>query len=547
MPGEMTTIRLQMRGLMQRKGSHAVPFVWRCRSTVLRLLLLAIAMISSLAGAFTAEAKQPNFLFILVDDQSPWDLKMYNPGSTLDTPNLDRLAARGLVFDAAYHMGSFSGAVCTPSRHMIMSGRTVWHLPPAPWGTKTSPPRLEEQTLAAVFNRAGYATMRTCKIGNSYEAANRQFAVRYDATKRGSTAESGSAWHAERVLDYLQARQTNTDKRPFLIYFGFSHPHDTRDGTPELLAKYGATNHTDQAAPPALHPKQPRLPENYLPAHPFDTTDSGVRDEVAVSGVWKRRDEATVRNELGREFACSENIDLQIGRVLEKLAAIGELDNTYIFYTADHGMAIGRHGLMGKQNLYEHTWRVPFLVAGPGIEGGRRVAGNIYLLDVLATLCDLAQVPAPPTNEGLSFRPVLEGRQTVIRELLYGVYSGGAKPGMRSVRKGDWKLIEYESPERQIRQTQLFNLAENPYELISQHRDPGTMALNGVTPAANQTNLADDPRHAEKLTEMRALLLAEMRRWDDPYRFSFQPSDDLPPVPAPAARGNAKGKAKNKK
>jgi choline-sulfatase len=135
-----------------------------------------------------------------------------------------------------------------------------------------------------------------------------------------------------------------------------------------------------------------------------------VRDEVAVSGVWKRRDEASIRNEIGRQYACSENIDIQIGACLKKLEETGELDNTYIIYTADHGMSIGRHGLMGKQNLYQHTWRVPFIVKGPGIKAGSRVEGNIYLLDVLATLCDLAGVAAPKSNEGTSFKPVLKAR-----------------------------------------------------------------------------------------------------------------------------------------
>ena len=160
--------------------------------------ILAFLMLSLVLSA--AAEKRPNILFILVDDQSPFDLKMYNPKSTLETPNLDKLAAQGVIFDGAYHMGSFSGAVCMPSRHMIMSGRTVWHLPPAPWGAKTSPPALEQQTMPAVFNRAGYATMRTCKMGNSYEAANKLFTVRKDASKRGGTDESGSAWHAEQVL-----------------------------------------------------------------------------------------------------------------------------------------------------------------------------------------------------------------------------------------------------------------------------------------------------------------------------------------------------------
>ena len=88
---------------------------------------------------------------------------------------------------------------------------------------------------------------------------------------------------------------------------------------------------------------------------------------------------------------------------------MGELDNTYVIYTADHGMAIGRHGLQGKQNLYDHTWRIPFIVKGPGIEAGSRVAGNVYLLDALATLCDLAKIDAPKTSEGISFKPVLMG------------------------------------------------------------------------------------------------------------------------------------------
>ena len=494
--------------------------------------IIALTLVSSTANALDS---RPNFLFILVDDQSPFDLKTYDPTSTLDTPNIDRLAASGMVIDGAYHMGSFSGAVCMPSRHMIMSGRTVWHLPPAPAGTKTSPPGLEKNTIPAVFNRAGYATMRTCKLGNSYEAANKQFTVRKDATKRGDTDETGSAWHAEQVLEYLGNRHETKDEKPFLIYFGFSHPHDERDGKPELLAKYGATNHTDPNNPPALNSKQPPLPKNYLPKHPFDNSHADVRDEVAVSGVWNRRDEASVRNELGREFACSENIDIQIGRVLEKLKAMGQLDNTYIIYTADHGMSVGRHGLMGKQNLYQHTWRVPFIVSGPGIKAGTRADGNIYLLDVLATLCDLANIPAPASNEGLSFRPVLEGKAKSMRDVMYGVYSGGSKPGIRSVKQGDWKLIQYEAPDRKVSETQLFNLAANPDELLKEHRSSTPML----------SNLAADPAYAAKLAEMQTLLLSEMRRLDDPHRFSNQPADDLATIPASNEKsGKGKGNAK---
>jgi len=515
------------------------------QNTVINLIAAILLLIfCGLAQA----ASRPNILFILTDDQSPFDLKIYNPASTLQTPNIDRLAAEGMVFDNAYIMGSFVGAVCTPSRHMIMSGRTVWHLPisPAAMARGKCPPNLEQQTIPAVFNRAGYATMRTCKIGNSYEAANKLFQERHDATKRGPDDQTGSAWHAEQVLNYLKQREASKDTRPFLIYLGFSHPHDTRDGKPELLAKYGAVNHADRSTRPLLNPLQPKLPPNYLPAHPFRHGDDNVRDEVAVSGVWKNRDEATIRNELGREFACVENIDIQIGRVLDRLKAMGELDNTWIFYASDNGVAIGRHGLMGKQNLYEHSWRVPFIAKGPGVKAGSRVQGNIYLLDVLATFCDIAGIPAPETNEGISFKPVLEGRKDSIRDTLFGVYSGGSRPGIRSVRKGDWKLIQYDVYGGQVHETQLFNLKENPDELLAEHHDPKIIALTGNTPAKNQVNLAGDPRYADKLKEMQALLLSEMRRLDDPWRLWDQPNDNLPPLPE-ATAASGKNKAGRKK
>lgn len=493
-------------------------------------LLLFFSLILSVGAK-----KKPNFLFIIVDDQSPLDLRIYNSRSTLDTPNIERLAKEGMVFDRAFHMGAWVGGVCTPSRHMVMSGRTVWHIPDKPGRVmnphvndpKKVPPDLAQYSLPAVFNAAGYDTMRTCKNGNSFEAANKLFTVRHDGTRRGGTDDKGSHWHGEQVMNYLKEREQSNDTDPFLIYYGFSHPHDIRDGKPELLKKYGATNHTDRNRLPSAHPKQPRLPVNWLPAHPFDHGHTSVRDEVAVKGVWQNRDAVTIRNEMGREYACSENIDIQVGRVLDKLEEMGELKNTYIIYTADHGMAIGRHGLQGKQNLYDHTWRVPFIVKGPGIKSGSRVPGNIYLLDVLASLCDLANIKVPATSEGLSFMPILMGKEDQVRDTVYGVYCGGGRPGMRSVQNGDWKLIKYETSKTGEKHTQLFNLKENPLEFIKEHHNPDVIASIGVKPKKQQINLADSSKYSSKLKEMEALLLKQMREHDDPYRFWNQPSDGL--------------------
>lgn len=492
------------------------------------ITILTLSFVALWSHSTLGDSSRPNILFIIADDQSPFDLKAYNPLSELDTPNIDNLAKNGVIFDAAYHMGAWVGGVCTPSRHMVMSGRTVWHIPDKPNRISNNPnvadPELvpvglENNTMAAVFNRAGYETMRTCKRGNSYEAANAKFTIRKDATKRGGTKESGSAWHADQVIEYLQKRKGTIANKPFLIYFGFSHPHDVRDGTPELLEKYHATNHRDKSSFPKSHPKQPLLPPNYLPEHPFHHGHPKLRDEVNVSGVWERRDPVTIRNEIGRQYACSENIDTQIGRVIKQLKEQGEFENTIIIYTADHGMAIGRHGLQGKQNLYEHTWRVPYIVSGPGIKTGVRRPGNIYLLDTLSTLCDFAGIKSPSTSEGISFKSVLTGSQDKVRDVLYGVYCGGTKPGMRSVRKGDWKLIKYDVLDGMVRKTQLFHLGMNPHEWIDQHQDLRTVQLTGIRPHRLQTNLANHPEYQEKLNEMEALLYSEMKRLNDPYKF----------------------------
>ena len=511
--------------MLRATSSLRLPFCW-------------LALIGVAVSACSA-AERPNFLFILTDDQSPYTLSAY--GNTVcQTPNIDRLAMQGMTFQDAHHMGAYVGAVCLPSRTMIMTGRTVWNIPqnlrrnakgnnaakasePADLrSTKEFVDEAADNSMAALFNRAGYDTFRTCKRGNTFGPANNKFQIVHDADMREGNDEHGSKWHGDRAMDFLESRADSNDKDPFLMFLGFSHPHDPRNGKPALLKKYGAENL--KQPPVKLNPAAPPLPIEYLPAHPFHHGHPGLRDETTVEGVLTDRSEATIRNETGREYACIENIDVQVGRVLDKLQQMGELDNTFIFYTADHGIAVGRHGLTGKQNLYEHTWRVPFVVRGPGIKPSSRVSGFIYLLDVLPTMCDLAGIALPDKMDGKSFRAVLEGKSDRIRDTLYGVYCGGTKPGMRSLKTADgWKLIKYDVMDGQVRETQLFNLNENPFELLQQHHSDEVVALTGNTPELIQKNLADDPSYAAQRSRMEVLLLEEMKRLNDPYRLWDQP------------------------
>ena len=163
---------------------------------------------------------------------------------------------------------------------------------------------------------------------------------------------------------------------------------------------------------------------------------------------------------------------------------------------------------MGKQNLYEHTWRVPMIITGPNIKKAKRVKGNVYLFDLLPTFCDLAGIDIPRTVEGESFKPVIEGKEETIRDVMYGVYCGGTKPGIRCVIKDNWKLIKYDVMDGAVRETQLFDLSKNPHEFLPEHGRAEPL----------QTNLANDEAFLDKKMEMEALLLSEMKRHDDPYR-----------------------------
>ncbi len=515
---------LAARKLGSRKNIQRVSFP--CMVVAITTLLVATtSLVRAVAeenspGAHTKN--RPNFLVIITDDQAPESLRCYG-NRICRTPNLDRLAREGIVIDDAHHMGSWVGAVCTASRTMLMTGRTLWRVPGARGpgiepATKEDRRRAAHWSLPAVFRRAGYETFRTCKKGNSFREANAEFAIRHEATKREGTAEGGSQWHADRVLDYLEERSKRTDRHPFLIYFGFSHPHDPRNAIPELAARYGASNN---GPPDQPDPRSPPLPDNYLPRHPFHHGHPNLRDEVKVSGVMRRRDEPTIRNEMGRQYACIENIDRQIGRVLAKLEEMGELDQTYILFTSDHGIAVGRHGLMGKQNLYEHSWKVPFIVRGPGIRPGTRASGYIYLLDIFPTLCDLAEIPVPETVEGKSFRPVLEGKQDRVRDVVYGVYCGGTKPGMRAVKSNGWKLIVYNVLDGAVREKQLFDLRKNPREFLPEHHKPELAERLGISPSEEQTDLAEHPRWEPQRRKMERLLYREMKRWGDPYADDF--------------------------
>ena len=181
--------------------------------------------------------------------------------------------------------------------------------------------------------------------------------------------------------------------KPFFLYVGFNSPHDPRQAPKEFVDMY----------PPA----RIEVPPNYLPEHPFDQGDHEVRDEILAPFPRTREAVQLHRSEY---YAHITYMDAQIGRILDALEKSGPARNTYVIFTADHGLAVGQHGLMGKQNLYDHSIRMPLMVAGPGIARGRRVDHLVYQHSLFATTCELAGVKAPDTLEFPSLADLLTGR-----------------------------------------------------------------------------------------------------------------------------------------
>jgi arylsulfatase A-like enzyme len=412
-------------------------------------------------GALGAQPrKRPNIVLLLTDDQRRDTISaLGNPN--IRTPHLDSLVRSGVSFRNAYCMGAFAPAVCLPSRMMIQRGCS-WF---AVQRMKSALPN-----MAHTFNQSGYITFHLGKRGNEDSAAHKSYQFNHylepdDSTERLTGKPSRQL--ADRVSDFLKARWQRD--KPFFLYLADSAPHDPRVAPREYLDMYPAE-------------KMP-LPRNYMPFHPIDNGELFIRDEKLAP--WPRT-EAEVRRHLQEYYAVITYMDEQIGRILACLREIGEFDNTIIVHTADQGIAIGSHGLMGKQNLYQHSMNPALVFAGPGIPKGKSVDGFAYLFDIYPTLCTLAGVTVQERLEGISQAQVVLGKKKSVRDAVFLAY----RDLQRAVRRGRWKLIRYPK----VNATQLFDLEQDPDEM---------------------NDLSGDPAQAGRIRELMALLRAQQKLYGD--------------------------------
>lgn len=472
------------------------------------VLFMLSAAISVPARAAAEPTTRPNILFLFTDDQRHDTIRALG-NDAIRTPNLDRLVAAGVTFRNAYIMGGSSPAVCSPSRACLMTGRTLWNIEcQGEYGFEISE---KYKTLPQVFRDNGYVTFATGKnepgragaFGRSFSAGDKilfrgmtksQYKLPLCAfSPDGKYPGGAEVMHEDRhsaevyadaTIKFLEGQSTNG--QPFFAYVAFQTPHDPRQCPPEFRAMYQAD---------AM-----KLPAYFLPRHPFDNGMLDIRDEKLAPFP---RTEQAVRKQLADYYASITHTDAQIGRILDALEKSGQRDNTIIVFSSDNGLALGSHGLMGKQNVYDHSVHVPLLLAGPGIPKGATRDALCYIYDLYPTLCERAGLKTPDTVQFQSLNKIIDQASAESRDHLYFAFMSW----QRAVRDHRYKLVEY--CVGQERHTQLFDLQNDPQET---------------------RNLAADAAHADTLTRLRKLLQEDRVRLNDgntPFPFSDKMGKDF--------------------
>lgn len=454
-------------------------------------VLLILPTLQANAADGPSATRRPNVLLIVTDDQRPDAIRALG-NKIIHTPTLDGLVRNGTTFTRAIA----PCPICRPSRAEIMTGISGMHSGNRLRGRKPTGP--EPVLWAQAMRDAGYVSWYVGKwmndgrpVTRGYDRSNGLFCGggrkywtdRVDYHGRKVTGYVGwifqtddgtlkpelgvgltpniSSHFADAAIELLGS---GPDK-PFFMHVNFTAPHDPLLMPPGYQDKY--------------KPEPIPLAPNFKPEHPFDHGNARGRDELLLPFPRTPKD---VREDLAVYYSVISHMDEQVGRILAALKASGQADNTIVIFTSDHGLAIGSHGLRGKQNMYEHTVGTPLIFRGPNIPKRRRSAAQCYLRDLYPTVCELVGVEIPKTVEGLSLAPILRGKAKSVRDCVFGHYGDS----QRMIRTDRWKLIHYPL----VGKYQLFDLSADPNEL---------------------ENLAGDPQHAQLLDRLRAKLEAWQR------------------------------------
>lgn len=460
------------------------------------MIRLTLCLVSLLTLAGAAE-KRPNVLLLVSDDLAA-TLGCYGHPQAR-TPHLDALAAGGVMFSRAYCQFPH----CNPSRASFLTG-----MRPNTTRVTNNEDSLYKNipgvmTMPHWFRQNGYATARCGKIfhlgvptglesmddpegwdfGTPFKSELPYPPKRDSEVKVKTGKKQGLGWQeipgdddqlvdgvfARTAIEWLDRRDAS---KPFFLAVGFHRPHLPLVAPAKYFDLYPLD---DIKLPDAPADDEADIPE---PAR------NGAVPGYTLSATPEQR-RAAIRAYL----ACVSYVDEQAGRVLDALKSRGLEENTIVVFMSDHGWHLGEHGLWHKRSLFEESARIPFIVRAPDTRGGgRQCGGLIESIDLFPTLCDLTGVPPLKQFEGRSLRPLLDDPSATLHDAAFTQARRGPNAEFwgRTVRTSRWRCTEWDE-------------GRNGIELYDHDTDP-----------REYTNLAGDPRHAEQLKELRALLAKKL-------------------------------------
>lgn len=434
------------------------------------------------------DSGRPNIVLIVTDDQRPDTIRALG-NEEIHTPTLDRLVQQGMVF----HRAITAIPICVASRAELLTGRDGRQNGKQNNGYS---PKAGVPHLASTLHRAGY---ETCYVGKwhtagrpsthgyetvegLYSSGGGKFPLTVPQDWKGMDVTGYRGWvfqTDDRKIFQEQGIGLTTDisgkfsdaaasflerrsKRPFFLHVNYTAPHDP------LLLPEKREYHYD--------PDQISLPRNFRSEHPFDHGNAGGRDEVLFS--FPRTPEQT-RAGLAVYYSVIEQLDAAIGSLIDSLRDEGLDRNTLVIFTSDHGLAMGSHGLRGKQNMYDHSIGVPLIFVGPNIPTHAETFAQCYLRDLYPTICDYAEIEVPDSVQGKSLLPILQQREDSVYDDVYASF----EDSQRMIRTNRWKYVRYP----RVNEEQLFDLVSDPDEI---------------------NNLAQNSDHQEVLKDLRKRLTA---------------------------------------
>jgi choline-sulfatase len=425
--------------------------------------------------------KPRNLLFILSDEHQR-DIAGCYGSRIARTPNLDRLAARGVRFTNAYT----TCPICVPARTSLATGRYVfqtrswdnahpYHGEIASWGHRLmerghrvtsigklhyrdnrDPNGFDEEILPlhvldGVGDLLGLIRTPPAPRGNM-PALARESGPGESSYTDYDRAITGAA------VDWIRRRAKDHRAKPWVLFVSFVRPHFPLIAPPEFYALY----RPEEMPWPRLYDRLER------PAHP------AIQALRACMNYDDFFDESRVRVAIASYYALVSFLDDNIGRVLAALQAEGLGADTRVIYTSDHGDNLGNRGLWGKSVMYEESAAIPMIMAGPDVAEGRAVDAPVSLVDLYRTILDGAGCPVPEQDEGLpsqSLWRIADGLRPA-RTILSEYHAAASVTGTFMIRHGRWKYVHYTGM-----RPELFDLEADPGEMRDLAADPASRAV----------------------------------------------------------------------